>query len=306
MEMADSIPRTSFGQTNILPVRRSGDRVCALRMSQASPADTSSGRVDRHRFATSSILAIGGAHFVHDVFTGLLAPVLPIIIEKLSLSLTLAGALAVLMQLPSILNPLLGSYVDRHGFTRLLVIVCPGISGTLMLLMGFAPSFITLACLFLVVGFSVAGFHVSGPVLIKRLAANRVGRGMSLFMMGGELARTAAPLVAVQIVSLYGLEGIWRLIPIPIAASAILAVRVERVPTVTGGGTPTGLFEVWKEMKAVLLAVVGILVARSFLIGGLTTFLPTYLHQQGGKPVERKLGASHTPVVRRLWRPGFR
>ena len=233
------------------------------------------------KFATSSILAIGAAHFVHDVFTGILAPLLPLLIEKLSLTLTMAGALAVLMQLPSFLNPVLGSYVDRHGFARALVIACPGASGALMLFMGFAPGFVSLSCLLFVVGVSVASFHVSGPVVIKNLAANRVGRGMSFFMVGGELARTAAPLAAVQFVSVFGLEGLWQLIPVPLAASAILWARLGRLPASPLGRKTSGLLAVWSEMRHVLLAVVGILMARSFLIGGLSTFLPTYLHQQG-------------------------
>ena len=41
-------------------------------------------------FQTGEILTIVGGHFVHDTFSAFVAPLLPLIIEKLSLSLTMA------------------------------------------------------------------------------------------------------------------------------------------------------------------------------------------------------------------------
>jgi len=52
----------------------------------------------------------------HDIFTSFLAPLLPLIIQKLGLSLTLAGSLAAFQQLPSLINPFLGLLADRGSF----------------------------------------------------------------------------------------------------------------------------------------------------------------------------------------------
>ena len=64
-------------------------------------------------FETSQVITIISGHFVHDTFTAFVAPLLPLVIEKLSLTLTLAGALTAFMQLPAILNPFIGNHSGR-------------------------------------------------------------------------------------------------------------------------------------------------------------------------------------------------
>ena len=59
-------------------------------------------------FQTGRVLTVAGGHLIHDIFTSFLAPLLPLIINKLGLSLTLAGSLAFFQQLPGLINPLLG------------------------------------------------------------------------------------------------------------------------------------------------------------------------------------------------------
>ena len=181
------------------------------------------------RFAARLVLLLAGAHFIHDVFTAFLAPVLPLLIEKLDLTLFEAGTLAVLTQIPSFFNPVLGSWIDRTHRHRLFVALGPAGSGTLMCLMGLAPSYGALAILLLTAGISVSGLHVSAPVLIRQVAGDRVGRGMSFFMVGGELARTVGPLIAVQLVATWGLEGFWRAIPVALASSTLLWWKLGQV-----------------------------------------------------------------------------
>ena len=52
-------------------------------------------------FRTLPILLLSFSHFVHDVYSSFLAPLLPLLIEKLALSLTQAGFLSAVMQLPA-------------------------------------------------------------------------------------------------------------------------------------------------------------------------------------------------------------
>jgi FSR family fosmidomycin resistance protein-like MFS transporter len=234
------------------------------------------------RFRWGAVLFVSAAHFLHDVFTACLAPLLPLIIERLGLSLVRAGSLVVYTQLPSLLNPLLGSLADRRRLRRLFVALGPGVTGTLICLMGLAPTYAALAVMLLTVGCSLAVMHVAAPVIVSQLSGNRVGRGMSLFMLGGELARTVGPLVAVQMVSSLGLEGTWRLIPVAVASSLLLWWRLGRYPEPQRTRQPVGLFAVWFEMRRVLGAIFGVLVARAFMAGALTVYLPTFIYSEGG------------------------
>ncbi|HKK90624.1 MAG TPA: MFS transporter, partial [Desulfobacteraceae bacterium] len=76
-------------------------------------------------FHTSNVLLLSFSHFIHDIYTSFLAPLLPLIIENLSLSLGQAGLLSAVHQLPSLFNPVIGVFADRKGLVRWLVILAP-------------------------------------------------------------------------------------------------------------------------------------------------------------------------------------
>ena len=65
-------------------------------------------RGNDQNFETGKILALSIGHFIHDVYSSFLAPLLPLLIEKLSMSLTQAGFLSTVMQIPALLNPYIG------------------------------------------------------------------------------------------------------------------------------------------------------------------------------------------------------
>jgi len=163
----------------------------------------------------------------------------------------------------------------------LFVAIGPGGSGTLMCLMGLAPSYGVLAVILLTAGLSVSALHVSAPVLIHQVAGGNVGRGMSLFMVAGELARTVGPLIAVQVVSSYGLEGLWRMIPLALVSSLLLWWKLGQIEIERPRKPPLHIFGVWSSMRRLLIGITGILIARAFMAGALTTFLPTFLYGEG-------------------------
>jgi FSR family fosmidomycin resistance protein-like MFS transporter len=231
-------------------------------------------------FNTSQILTLAGAHFVHDTFGAFLAPLLPLIIDKLNLSLALAGSLTMYQRLPSVINPFIGLLADRVDL-RLFIVLAPGVTAVAMSLLGVAPSYVVLALLLLVAGLSSAAFHVPGPVVVARVSGGQVGKGMSFWMTAGELARTAGPLFAVSVVSLLTLEGIWPVMSVGIAASVVIYTRVKHISLQPPAQTPNSLGETWRAMRHVLLPLTGIILARGFMSGALTSFLPTFVKAQG-------------------------
>jgi FSR family fosmidomycin resistance protein-like MFS transporter len=233
-------------------------------------------------FRTSKVVIIAVGHLTHDIFSASLAPLLPLIIQKLSLSLTLAGTLAAFQQLPSLIDPLLGVLADR-GRLRWLVLLAPAITAAGMCLVGVAPNYTLLALLLLTVGISTAIWHTSTPALVARASARRVGQGMSFFMIGGSLGYTLGPLIAVAAVSWWGLEGIWRLFPIALVATALLFWQTRDLdgfqpnPKIVNGSWSDS----WQVLKRVMLLVAGILITQGFLQVAFGTYLPTLLASQG-------------------------
>lgn len=231
-------------------------------------------------FQTRQVLTIAGAHFVHDVFSSFLAPWLPLLIEKLSLSLALAGSLTVFIRVPSLLNPLIGVVADRIDM-RYMVISAPAVTAVCMSLIGLAPSYGVVAVLLSVAGLSAAVFHVPGPVMIATVSGFQVGKGMSFFMAAGEFARTVGPLVAVAAVSLWGFEGSYPVMIIGLVASGLLYWRLRHAPIHCERRHHSSVVKTWRAMQHVLIPLVCIVVARALMVASLSAFLPTFMVARG-------------------------
>ena len=228
------------------------------------------------------MLTVSFAHLVHDIPTSFLAPILPVLIDKFSLSVFMAGLLDIFRRLPSLANPFLGLVADRISI-RYIIIITPGLTAVLMSLIGVAPGYTFLAVLMLMSGVSSSLFHVTAPVMIKHVSGGRIGRGMSFYMLGGELARTLGPLVILGSISLWGMEGTYRLVPFGAAASVILFfmlkdLSIEREPEEKGDG---GARKVFVRLLPFFVSVTGIFFCRAAMKSALTIYLPTYLTSKG-------------------------
>ncbi|RLB43197.1 MAG: MFS transporter [Deltaproteobacteria bacterium] len=227
------------------------------------------------------VLALSLTHFFHDIYSSFLAPLLPLLIKKLSLSLSQAGFLSTVMQAPALLNPYIGKIADRVS-VRLFIVLAPGLTAVSMSLIGIAPSYGVLLILLFVAGISVSLFHVPAPVMVSRLSGAKIGKGMSYFMTGGELARTLGPLAAVGGVSLFGLEGFYPVMVVGLAASAWLFVKFKDVSITVENPQDISIRKTWSEMKFILLPLAGILVARGFMHASMSAFLPTFIKEETG------------------------
>lgn len=238
-------------------------------------------RVHVKPFRTGGVLMLSLCHFVHDVYSSFLSPLLPLLIEKFSLSLTRAGLLSTVMQLPALLNPFIGVWADRIS-VRWFIILAPSLTALPMSLLGIAPSYAVLLLLLFITGISVSLFHVPSPVMVAKLSGDYKGRGMAFFMTGGELARTVGPLLAVGAVSLFGLEGFYPIMVFGLASSFWLFLKFKDVNIRRKTNQSVSLKGTWKEVGHIMLPLIGILCARGFMHASITTFLPTFIQARTG------------------------
>lgn len=230
-------------------------------------------------FQTEQVVTVAGGHLVHDSFTAFLAPLLPLLQDKLALGYASAGSLAIFSQLPSLLTPFIGYLADRISL-RYFVILAPAVTATLMGLMGLAPSYFSLALLLLAVGVSVAAFHAPAPAMIARISGKRVGMGMSIFMASGELGRTVGPVIVVAGVTWWGLDGIWRLAAAGWITSAILYWRLHTIAARPATEKQLGLQDMWPEARRVFPVLFWMLVTKAFMAVAITTYLPIFMRDQ--------------------------
>lgn len=235
------------------------------------------------KFQNAKVFSVSSAHFVHDVYSSFLAPLLPIIIEKFAMSLASASVLSLVQRLPSFLSLFVGAVAHKLPW-RWIIILAPLVTGVCGSLIGLAPNLIILGILLFTMGISSALFHVPAPVMIKYFSGNHAGKGMSWYMLGGEAARMLGPLLIVSAVSLWGLEGTWRLIFPVLAASITLFFVLDNKPYqkyANTGQKPINWWSTIKVYRYFFISLAAYMVFRSLMKGSLATFLPTYMGMKG-------------------------
>ena len=233
-------------------------------------------------FDKTKVLTISSAHFAHDIFSSFLAPLLPLIVEKLGLSLSQVALLDIIRRIPALFNPLLGLMAEKRD-VKYFVILTPMITSICMSLLGVAPTYTILILLLFIAGISSALFHIPSPTMIKKAAGDETGKGMSYFMVGGELARTLGPILVTSAVSLWGLDGIYNLMPIGIISSIILYIKLKDFPTeikakkFEKGDTKALLI----KYKKLFIFLAFFLLFNASLKSSMSLYLPIYLTQNG-------------------------
>jgi FSR family fosmidomycin resistance protein-like MFS transporter len=232
-------------------------------------------------FETGRLITIAGGHAVHDTFTAFLPPLLPRFVEKLALSNTAAGLLSTFLQIPSLLQPVIGHLADRTTL-RWIVVLGPAVTATAMSFLGWAPTYGVLALLLLVAGISVAAFHATAPVAVGYLSGNRLGRGMGFWMVGGELGRTLGPLVVVSALAVMSLRSMAFLALAGIAASMVLHLRLRTVALRSrGDGEQIPWRRAVRAMRKLMALLAALIAMRSMMMMSITIFLPIFLTEEG-------------------------
>ena len=232
-------------------------------------------------FQTGRVITISAGHTAHDIFSGFLPPMLPLLIETLSLTNAQAGLLTVFLQAPSLIQPWIGRIADRINL-RDVVFLAPAITAILMSLLGVAPSYISIVLLLLLAGISSSFFHAVAPVMAGRLSGNHLGRGMGFFMVAGEIARVLGPLIVVTVITYFGQRTMPWLIILGVLASFVLYVRLKDVPDFPlENGNDAHWLDALRNMGPVMRPMMGIVIVRGFAMAVLATYLPVFLREEG-------------------------
>ncbi len=220
-------------------------------------------------------------HFLNDCYSAFLTPILPLLITKLSLSLTAASALAAIPALASsIFQPLYGMASDRvQG--RLFMLLGPAVTVICMSCIGLAPHVAALGLLLLVGGIGTAAFHPQAVAAAGSASGERKGFGIALFGFGGNLGFALGPLVIIAAVHWWGLAGS-SVIVVPGLLGVWFLVRYLQVPQhkIARAQMPS-LSTAFAGAYGTMSLLFSIAVLREFTRLAVVTFLPIYLTLQG-------------------------
>ena len=221
---------------------------------------------------------------MHDVYSSFLAPLLPLLLKKYNMDLSVASWLSLVQRIPSLLSIVFGTFAHKIPW-RPIIILAPLVTAVSGSLMGMAPNVLVLGILLFTLGTSAAIFHVPAPVIIKSFSGNRAGKGMSFYMLGGESARLVGPLLVVSAVSWWGLEGIWRLAIPAVVSTIILSLVLEKIPYETINTENKAKLRYKRTLHkyaGFFISLTIYMLFRSVMRATLATFLPTYMVSSKG------------------------
>jgi FSR family fosmidomycin resistance protein-like MFS transporter len=148
--------------------------------------------------------AISVSHMLNDMIQSLILAIYPILQGNFHLSFAQIGLITFTYQLTaSLLQPLIGSYTDKHPKPYSLPI---GMAFTLcgLLLLSVAPSYIFLLMAAALTGIGSSVFHPESSRVARMASGGRYGLAQSIFQVGGNMGSSLGPLLAAMIIAPYG------------------------------------------------------------------------------------------------------
>jgi MFS transporter, FSR family, fosmidomycin resistance protein len=229
--------------------------------------------IDRRAMA-----ALSTGHMAVDFAGGALPALLPFLVDRFTLSYTLAAVLVLASTISSsVVQPLFGLWSDRRGAIWLLP-AGVALGGIGIGLASAAPTYGLVALCVVFSGLGTAAYHPEGSKFAAYASGARRASGMSLFSVGGNVGYALGAVVTTPIVVSLGLTG-GLLLMVPCLAVAVgllalvpflLTFEPERRPRaeLRPAAGPDR-----KGAMALLLSVVGL---RSVAWFGLITFVPLW------------------------------
>jgi FSR family fosmidomycin resistance protein-like MFS transporter len=223
---------------------------------------------------------VSSAHFMVDAFSNMYAPLLPLLMPRLGMSLQAAGMLMMVFQAASSLSQLVFGRLADRGHARALLVAGPLVSAMVLSLMGLVERQAVLAAVLVCGGLGVAAFHPPGAMVAHTAGGDRPGAAMSVFVTSGTIGFALSPLLVANAAGRYGLGAtVWFLLP-GVACALLFARAVPALPLAPprphGGGLRALRPQARNLFLLYLLVVLRTVVSLSF-----ATFVPVLLTRQG-------------------------
>ena len=229
------------------------------------------------------IIALTFVHFLGDFYSSFINPLIPVFVNKFSLTLTQVGLIAGLSRfLAFIVQPSVGYVADRYR-TGFFVLGGPLLAIIFISLVGIAPSFAFLIIFISLGSIGSSMFHPTVAGMIYTYAGRRFGLCMSIFNMGGTLAFAVGPLFITFFVSTYRLEASPYIMLFGLAAMPLL---IKVVPHPKGEGLKShgliksireALGSAWKSIVVIWV----VMVLRAFVSQSCLVFVPVLYAKKG-------------------------
>jgi len=219
--------------------------------------------------------ALSAGHCATDFANGALPALLPFMVDRFSLSYTLAAVVMLASTAASsLVQPLFGAWSDRRGVIWLLP-AGVALAGIGIALAAAAPSYWLVILLVIVSGLGVAAYHPEGSKFAAYASGSKRASGMSLFSVGGNIGYALGPTATTPLILALGLTG-GLLLALPVLGVAVALVLV--LPFLRGFVPEPGSRSAaaGEDRPGALALLLGVIAFRSVAWFGLITFVPLW------------------------------
>ncbi|MBF0389868.1 MAG: MFS transporter [Desulfamplus sp.] len=229
------------------------------------------------------IFALTLVHFTGDFYSSFASPLIPVFVDKLSLSLAQVGLMTGLVRLLSfVIQPCVGYLADRYQ-TRAFIFC--GLLFTIVFipLSGIAPNYYILLLMMAIGSVGSSMFHPSVTGMVPLYSGSKKAFALSIFNTGGTFAFGVGPIFISWYVATFGLEKMPLTMLIGFV-SFFICLNYIPMPVSEGfkntgfiGSLKESIGEVWKPIALIWL----VMVLRSIVAQSYMTFMPVYLSKNG-------------------------
>lgn len=231
---------------------------------------------------SSSLLLLCLGHFSVDFYSGALATLQPLLVERYSLNLSQVGTLSGVFMLGSAVCQLFFGMISDRLPSRLFVVFGLLTAGIFLSSLGLARGYGELLMLALVGGMGVAAFHPLSTSQVTVNAGVRRGLVMSIFITSGMVGLSLGPTFFSFLAQRLGLD---RLSLAALPAIVVAGFLFWSLPASLNSGhqdKPPFDWEPFRRQWKPLLLQYVLVVLRSVVHLGVAQFLTIYLYTQRG------------------------
>ena len=226
------------------------------------------------------LLPLSAGHFCVDSYAGMLAPMVPLLQDRLGLSLTATATIGAVMAFSNLSQPLFGLFGDRLR-RRNLVPAGVLLAAVCMPLMGVTESFALTLAVIAAGGLGVAAFHPQSFVIAADLSGARRAFGIALFVFAGTVGLATTPTWLTFTVAAFGT----RVLPLTTLPGVVAALAIWRWVPLDGGRAED---QDWRAVGAQLAAglrplaaILAVVVLRNVTFLGFNLFIAVLNRDRG-------------------------
>jgi FSR family fosmidomycin resistance protein-like MFS transporter len=224
---------------------------------------------------------MSSAHVVDDLYQGVVPALLPFLVAERNYTYAAVSGLTLAATvLSSVAQPAFGWWSDRRPRPWLIplgmVVAAVGVA-----LAGVSSGYLLTWLAVALSGLGIAAFHPEAA-RAARQAAGDSNRAMSVFALGGNAGFALGSLLTTPVLLLFGLPGTVLLAAPALVMAAVLLARLQTVLHGPAGSPRTTSLPVGADDWPAFARLTAVVVVRSVLFFGLTSFLALYFIDELG------------------------